>query len=430
MVGMDFKAFSAAGWSPNSLFLALTLSPSKAAPNQPDVGNSSARTSPSRRSKAPPPGRTPIRSSSAAVEGREADKTFRSPMQSLVHSFGLTRFLGKCPADPLVSPDGSSPLSRHQDTKKTPSPTRFVDLTTDEANTGASYLLNPSADIIEPSNPQVKTVGVKPQFQPASKLIRDGEMPPPNDRKPLPLQEAEEVEIPFEKLSLDAPLPNGWRLFEHQKEAILQAVKIKRCILAYDMGLGKTLICIKWALELCTYTEECVCLVIAPGTVLETWRREASMLGFHVSSAHEYSNYPPTGKPRLVLASWAKIPSIPQLKQCCNRFVLIGDESHMMQSLTAFRTRAALELCLNKSCVGCILATGTPMKNGRPCNLLPLLIAIRHPIAKNRIEFEKRYCNARRTKFCAWDTTGATHLEELRRNVGSSLMRKTKVSFY
>jgi SNF2 family DNA or RNA helicase len=110
-----------------------------------------------------------------------------------------------------------------------------------------------------------------------------------------------------------------------------------------------------------------------------------------------------------------------------NVFVVIGDESHAMQSLASQRTAAALALCLSNACVGCVLATGTPLKNGRPSNLLPLLIAIQHPIARNRIEFEKRYCNARKTRFCAWDTSGASNLDELRVRVGSFLMRKTKV---
>jgi hypothetical protein len=58
-------------------------------------------------------------------------------------------------------------------------------------------------------------------------------------------------------------------------------------------------------------------------------------------------------------------------------------------------------LCLQPLCRGSILSTGTPMKNGRPSNILPLLISIRHPVARNKIEFEKRYCNARKTAFCA-----------------------------
>jgi len=41
---------------------------------------------------------------------------------------------------------------------------------------------------------------------------------------------------------VDAPLSNGWKLFKHQKEAIWKCLEMNRIILAYDMGLGKTLI--------------------------------------------------------------------------------------------------------------------------------------------------------------------------------------------
>ena len=66
------------------------------------------------------------------------------------------------------------------------------------------------------------------------------------------------------------------------------------------------------------------------------------------------------------------------------------------------------------------------MKNGRPVNLFPLLVAIRHPIAHHKIEYEKRYCNAKKTMFCPWDTSGSSNLEELRVKVDTSILRKTK----
>lgn len=77
--------------------------------------------------------------------------------------------------------------------------------------------------------------------------------------------------------------------------------------------------------------------------------------------------------------------------------------------------------------MGTVLATGTPMKNGRPVNLLPLLAGIRHPLASNKMTFEMRYCNARKTKFCPWDTSGASNLVELQEKLGGKLIRKTKV---
>ncbi len=42
----------------------------------------------------------------------------------------------------------------------------------------------------------------------------------------------------IENAELDKPLKNGWKLFDHQKEGILRALKMRRLILAFDMGLG------------------------------------------------------------------------------------------------------------------------------------------------------------------------------------------------
>ena len=67
------------------------------------------------------------------------------------------------------------------------------------------------------------------------------------------------------------------------------------------------------------------------------------------------------------------------------------------------------------------------MKNGKPVNIFPLLAAIRHPLALNKIEFETRYCAAKKTRFCPWDVSGASNLDELKERIGDSLLRKTKV---
>ena len=111
----------------------------------------------------------------------------------------------------------------------------------------------------------------------------------------------------------------------------------------------------------------------------------------------------------------------------CNRYILVCDEAHAMQTLYSRRTKAALALCHSPLCRGVILSTGTPMKNGRPANLYPLLLGIQHPIAKNKLDFETRYCAAKKTPYCPWDISGAAHLDELRERIGEHLIRKTKV---
>ena len=140
---------------------------------------------------------------------------------------------------------------------------------------------------------------------------------------------------------LDETLPNGWKLFPHQKEAILGCLKLGRTIMAFDMGLGKTLIALMWAKAVSSVIPGgCTTLVIVPCTLIEVWRREAMMLGFDVYGQGSLSS-----KHSISIHSWAKIPEPADIGR---KYLLIADEAHAMQSFTSQRTKAALQLCVGK----------------------------------------------------------------------------------
>lgn len=54
----------------------------------------------------------------------------------------------------------------------------------------------------------------------------------------LPIED-EQSDSLVEHAELDKPLLNGWMLYEHQKEGVVRALRMRRLILAFDMGLGK-----------------------------------------------------------------------------------------------------------------------------------------------------------------------------------------------
>ena len=69
------------------------------------------------------------------------------------------------------------------------------------------------------------------------------------------------------------------------------------------------------------------------------------------------------------------------------------------------------------------------MKNGKPSNLFPLLKAVRHPLGRNQKAFETHFCNGMLKNFGRgpqWDASGASNLDQLRRNVASNLLHMTK----
>jgi hypothetical protein len=179
---------------------------------------------------------------------------------------------------------------------------------------------------------------------------------------------------------------------------------------------------------------------------MENWSREAAVVGFQplatASSTRKHQTVHKNSVPLYIhIVSWAKIPTPNEIFALCNdsfslptttgggpfNYIVVADEAHAMQTITSSRTRSALSLCKHPKCIGVLLSTGTPMKNGRPCNLYPLLSAISHPLARNQREYEMRYCNAKKTIFCPWDISGVSNLPELKDRVGSSLQRKTKV---
>jgi SNF2 family DNA or RNA helicase len=209
---------------------------------------------------------------------------------------------------------------------------------------------------------------------------------------------------------LDAVLANGRSLYQHQKEAVQFAIAAiessiyRGVILALDMGLGKTLTSLVTA-RAYQLLSDCQILVICPATLKKNWLIEAEQVNAEIGSY-----------------SWAKIPEIPK-----KDFILIADECHYAQSGRASQRGAKfLDLAESPYCLGTIMLSGTPMKNGRPVNLYPLLVAANHPLSFDQLAYETRYCNGRPTAFTKWDTSGASNLKELAAGMQDVLLRRTK----
>lgn len=102
---------------------------------------------------------------------------------------------------------------------------------------------------------------------------------------------------------------------------------------------------------------------------------------------------------------------------------------HYAQNIKSARTKRLLELANNDNCESIWLLSGTPIKNGRPVNLFPLLKAIEHPLSKEKKDYEKRYCAAGYKSVGShqfWDNTGAAHLDELAEKTNNCILRRTK----
>lgn len=169
------------------------------------------------------------------------------------------------------------------------------------------------------------------------------------------------------KEDLSAPIDGYRKFFPHQIEAIKEIVRTRYMLLADDMGLGKTLSALIAAKYLSEGKRQII--VVQPAS-LSTWEEESENCSIPIKKY-----------------SWAKIPDPPE-----NEFILILDEGHFGANLESQRTQKMITLALSNNCAGCIILTGTPMKNGRAKELFPLLRCLRHPLAKRRKFYEDRYC--------------------------------------
>ena len=206
---------------------------------------------------------------------------------------------------------------------------------------------------------------------------------------------------------LDQPLPDGRVPLSHQRSGARWLLARRGAVLADEMGLGKTLTALLAARALMRCTSLRL-MVVAPVGLHPHWRREAEGVNL-----------------RLQLVSWARLPT--ELPPAGT--LLVVDEAHFAQSLRAARTTALLRLARHPRLRAIWMLTGTPMKNGRPDQLFPLLAAIDHPIARDQRQYEERYCQGHwreRQGRRQWQASGASQLEELRRLTRPLILHRRK----
>lgn len=213
---------------------------------------------------------------------------------------------------------------------------------------------------------------------------------------------------------IDEPLANGWELRNYQKEGVNWLINHQRGgiyhggILADDMGLGKTIEALTAAKLLQSY-HQCHVFVICPVSLIENWQREAERVGVKIEI---FSNH------------YRKIP-----QPVSSEYIAIADEAHYFQNPKSARTKKIKELVEHENCIASWLLTGTPIKNGSPINLFPLLEMCQHKLAEDKNHYIDRYCapvHRRYGKQSFWDITGAAHLDELSAETKDVILRRTK----
>lgn len=252
------------------------------------------------------------------------------------------------------------------------------------------------------------------------------------------------VDVDFEKY--DKFLDNfGKKLYHHQKDGVKFLLSRNGCILADDMGLGKSIQGIIAALE----SGANRILVVCPSSVKINWKREINVFCDDVTIVNSRVWPNKIGKFTIInydiLKNFhtlgngkKKDPEDPVLE--LNRHLvnskfdlIIIDEAHALKNNKSIRGEIITDLVVKYKIPKAWLLTGTPVAN-RPMDFFNLLRIIRAPIAENWHYFAIRYCDGKKMfrtlkngkKKQIWLTDGASNLDELAAKTKNLVLRRLK----
>ena len=199
------------------------------------------------------------------------------------------------------------------------------------------------------------------------------------------------------KDGIERVLPNGMMPYTHQFDAARAALHNRRTILAFDVGVGKTLTSILTARAYQNLTGGNVA-VVAPASLQTNWQRETD--GLLDASIH----------------SAGKVPNADDFGT--RPFFLIADEAHYYQDPSSKRTQKMI--ALSRAAQGCMMLTATPIRN-YPANLFPLLKIAHHPLGNNFEAYKRRFCDG---KFA-----GSSNLKSLHGQIQNSIIMGSKEEY-
>lgn len=234
-----------------------------------------------------------------------------------------------------------------------------------------------------------------------------------------------EAELLEKSASVDADIEVqnlSGTLMPYQKAGVSYASSVGRCLIADQMGLGKTVEAIA-TLEL---RDAFPAVIVCPASLKENWRREINKW-----LPHRTVNIV-SGKTDIVnadvnIVNYDILYKFVDAIQHLGPSGLVLDESHYVKNGSSKRTKAAKDIASKVPKSGSVLLlSGTPVTN-RPSELVSQL-EIMGMLSRfgGKWAFLKRYTAAYHNGF-GWDTNGASNLMELNTKLRQNCyIRRTK----
>lgn len=236
---------------------------------------------------------------------------------------------------------------------------------------------------------------------------------------------AKEAELLQKSNAVDAeisvPTLSG-TLLPYQRAGVAYASNVGRCLIADQMGLGKTV----EAIATLEARDAFPAIIVCPASLKENWRREITKWLPHrtvnvVSGKDDIVNCDVNVVNYDILFKF--VDAIKHLKPSG----IVLDESHYVKNGAAKRAKAAKEIASVVPASGSVLLlSGTPVTN-RPEELVSQL-EIMGMLGRfgGKWAFLRRYAGAHHNGF-GWDTSGASNLTELNTKLRQNCyIRRTK----
>jgi SNF2 family DNA or RNA helicase len=223
------------------------------------------------------------------------------------------------------------------------------------------------------------------------------------------------------------------KLYQHQEEGIRFLLSRNGCILADDMGLGKSMQSIIAALE----SGAKKILVVCPSSAKINWEREINMFCPHTAIVEgkkwiDSKNFHTLIEGRKQLTD-EEMSTINRQLANTHFDLAIIDEAHYLKNNDSIRGKIMVELAVKHMIPKVWLLTGTPVAN-RPMDFFNLLKIIKSPLAENWKHYATRYCDGRKffrtlkngQRKQIWLTDGASNLDELASKTKNIILRRLK----
>lgn len=247
------------------------------------------------------------------------------------------------------------------------------------------------------------------------------------------------VDVDFTKYN-DILNQYGKKLYQHQEEGIKFLLSRNGCILADDMGLGKSMQSIIAAME----SGAKKILIVCPSSTKINWEREINVFcnDTTIIDGKKFSDAKFTIINFDILKNFHTLvkrgkesehPVIHRQLAEAGYDLCIIDEAHYLKNNESIRGKIMVELAVKYNIEKVWLLTGTPVAN-RPMDFFNLLKIIKSPIAQNWQHYATRYCEGRKffrtlkngQKRQIWLTDGASNLEELASKTKNIILRRLK----